>query len=72
MQALTKYYSESEIYLKAIKAGVDILLNPIDSIKAVDIIKNAIENKEISEGQINTSVTKILKLKAKYNILKLD
>ncbi len=72
MQALTKYYSESDIYINAINAGVDILLNPIDAKNAVKTIKDALNNNQITEDKINESVFKILKLKVKYNILNLE
>lgn len=63
MGALTNNYSKKEIYIKAINAGVDILLMASPSKEAVMIIKEAIVNREISEEQINDSVSKILKLK---------
>lgn len=61
MQALTNEYSYEEIYIKAIEAGVDLLLLPDDCEKAVEIIK---EN--FSEERIDQSVAKILRLKYTY------
>lgn len=63
MGALTNNYSKKEIYVNAINAGVDILLMPSPSMDAVKIIKEAVVNGEITEGQINNSVEKILTLK---------
>jgi len=63
MGALTNNYTKKEIYIKAINAGVDILLMPSPSKEAVQIIKEAVISGEISEEQINTSVEKILRLK---------
>lgn len=63
MGALTKNYSQEEIYVKAIDAGVDLLLMPSSSRKAVSTIKDAISKGVISEEQIDESVRKILKLK---------
>lgn len=71
MKALTKYYSEAEIYEKAINAGVDLLLMPEHPNQAIYWIKESISNGKISEEQINDSVKKILNLKYKYcNFLK--
>lgn len=69
MKAITKNYTSNEIYGLAINAGVDILLMPEDPIEAINIIRNLINNKSITENQINNSVKKILNLKNKYNIL---
>ncbi len=61
MGALTKNYSYEEIYIKAIEAGVDLLLMPNGSRNAVSIIQ-----KNISEERINESVEKILTFKYTY------
>lgn len=61
MGALTKTYTNEEIYIKVIDAGVDILLMPKDYNEAIDIIKN-----NISEERINESVKKILYFKYKF------
>ena len=63
MKALTNYYSQEEIYVKAIEAGVDILLMPSSSRGALKAVKDALVNGEISEDRIDESVRKILKLK---------
>lgn len=61
MKALTNNYSESDIYLKTVEAGVDILLMPIDARLAVETIKNS-----ISEERIDESVRRILMFKLMY------
>ncbi len=63
MGALTKYYSKSEIPVKAIQAGVDILLMPASPEDAVSEIVKAVQSGKIKESQIDASVRKILKLK---------
>ena len=65
MKALTNNYSNEEIILKAVKAGNDILLMPVDVRLAVEVIKNS-----VSEDRINSSVRKILEFKYKH--LKID
>lgn len=59
--ALTKSYSDEEIYIGAINAGCDLLLMPNGSKKAIEIIK-----KNIDEERINESVRKILIFKYTY------
>lgn len=61
MGALTNNYTDEEIYTKTINAGVDLLLMPNGSKKAIEYIK-----KNISEERINKSVEKILKFKYTY------
>ena len=64
--ALQKNYDEADIYINAIKAGVDILLMPNGSRNTIKYIKDAINNNEISIETINNSVLKILEYKYKY------
>jgi beta-N-acetylhexosaminidase len=61
MGALTKNYTDEEIYTKTINAGTDLLLMPNGSKKTIEYIK-----KNISEERINKSVEKILKFKYTY------
>ncbi len=73
MGAITKYYSEKEIYERAIQAGVDILLMPVDLGRAIAYIKESIAEGQITEQQIDESVRKILLLKyQKLSSKKLD
>ncbi len=61
MKALTDNYSDKEIYIKSIEAGVDILLMPNDAKEAINIIK-----KNIEVSRIDESVRKILIFKYTY------
>lgn len=61
MSALTKYYSNEDIILKAVDAGVDLLLMPNDFESAINVIE---EN--VSIDRIDESVRKILTLKYQY------
>lgn len=63
MQALTKHNQPGEIELKALLAGNDILLCPLDVPKAVALIKQAIKNNKITEQEIDARVLKILQAK---------
>lgn len=61
MKALTDNYTDDEIYTMAINAGVDLLLMPNNPHKAIQIIKET-----INEERINESVAKILRFKFTY------
>ena len=61
MGAVTENYSNEEIYIKAIEAGNDLLLIPVDGINTISIIKD-----KVSVDRINESVRKILKFKYDY------
>ena len=69
MAAITKYYTNQEVVLSAIEAGVDILLMPENYKEAFDTVVDAVNNNQIKEERINESVKRILKLKTKYNLI---
>lgn len=66
MTALTKYFSENEIVVRAFLAGSDILLMPQNLPLAFKAIKKAVEENRICEEDINSRVLKILLLKEKF------
>jgi beta-N-acetylhexosaminidase len=69
MGAITKEYSSAESAVKAITAGVDILLMPENYIEAYDSIFQAVENGTIEESRIDESVLRILTLKLYYDFM---
>lgn len=69
MQAMTDHYNSGEIAVKAVQAGVDILLCPADLEAAVTALEEAVETGAISEERINESVLRILELKLKQDII---
>ncbi|MEG2191921.1 MAG: glycoside hydrolase family 3 protein [Oscillospiraceae bacterium] len=69
MGAITKQYSPEQAAIKAINAGVDIVLMPQDFICAYDGVLQAVEKGEISQERLDESVLKVLKLKEKYGLL---
>ena len=69
MAAITKYYTNQEVAIGAIDAGVDILLMPENYKEAFDTIIQAINTNQIKEERINESVKRILKLKTKYKLI---
>ena len=69
MQAMTDYYDSGEIAVKAVKAGVDVLLCPYDLERAADALLQAVEQSEITEQRLDESVLRILTLKETRGIL---
>lgn len=69
MQAMTDHYGSAEIAVKAVQAGVDMLLCPMSLDKAVDALAQAVEEEEISEERLDESVLRILRLKQRYGLL---
>ena len=63
MKAMTDYYGEDEVAVRAIEAGCDILLMPNDIGVTAGAIEKAIEDGRLSEERINESVRRILRLK---------
>ncbi len=63
MGALTDIYTSDVIAVRAIKAGVDILLMPQDFELAYNGVLNAVRSGEISEERIDSSVLKIIEKK---------
>lgn len=69
MKAMTSFYSSREMAVKAVSAGVDILLCPPDPEEAVAALKDAVASGTVSEERINQSVRRILTLKLERGIL---
>ncbi|MBR2699026.1 MAG: glycoside hydrolase family 3 protein [Clostridia bacterium] len=63
MRAVTGRYKSAEAAVTAISAGADILLMPSSLISAFDGVVAAVEDGRISEGRIDESVLRVLRLK---------
>lgn len=63
MKAMTDAYSSAEISLKAVKAGVDLLLCPEDLHSAVAALEGAVEDGTLPAERLDESVLRILTLK---------
>lgn len=71
MGAIMENHDIGEAALKSVKAGSDLMLiaHGYDNVANVfDTLKEAVENGELSEEQIDDSVERIKTLKEKYNI----
>ncbi|PZU97871.1 MAG: beta-N-acetylhexosaminidase [Pseudanabaena sp.] len=65
MAGVSKISSPSAIAVQAVKAGVDMLLMPIDPIATIRAIVAAVESGEISRDRLEESVARIWKAKQK-------
>ena len=68
MHAITDLYDSKESVLRAIKAGVDIVLIPESLDDAYSSIKTAIEKGDLTEAELNAKVRRIITLKYSYGI----
>ncbi|MEO3859289.1 beta-N-acetylhexosaminidase [Acrocarpospora sp. B8E8] len=64
MEGVRAKYGDSEVAVRAILAGADILLMPPDLPTAYEAILTAINSGRISQTRLNQSVRRILKLKS--------
>ena len=64
MAAVLERFSVAEVAVRAVKAGSDVLLLPVDEEHSIRAIADAVGRGEIPVQRINASVKKILKLKA--------
>ncbi len=69
MSAASGLCSPGELAVRAVKAGVDILLMPTDLQTSVDALRSAVETGEIGRERIDESVTRILAVKVRYGIV---
>lgn len=69
MHAITDQYDSGTAAVKALKAGVDIILMPLDLKGAVNGIKMAIESGELQESRLDESVLRILCMKIESGII---
>jgi beta-glucosidase-like glycosyl hydrolase len=63
MKAVSKYYQPSEVDLLALQAGNDVLLFPEDVPKAIELIKQAINEGKLDKASVTEKVKKILRVK---------
>lgn len=69
MSAITKTHSPSEACIRALEAGVDILLMPAGLREAMDGVEDAVKSGRISESRIDESVCRILTAKQAMGLL---
>ena len=65
MQGIGKGYSVEQSAILAVQAGSDILLMPSDVRRTLDAVVAAVERGEISRARIDSSVRRVLEMKAR-------
>lgn len=70
MFTISQVYTSGEAAKLSVKAGIDIILMPVDYRAAVDEVCKAVESGEIPESRIDESVMRILERKEKLGLLK--
>lgn len=68
MGGVTTLYSPGEAALRAVQAGVDVLLLPPEPDEVISALIGAVREGALSEGRINTSVRRILEAKARVGL----
>lgn len=63
MQGVAKYYPPGIVDVKALLAGNDVLLNTMDVKTTIEEVKKAIENKEITQEEVDARCRKVLTAK---------
>lgn len=69
MGALTDNYTVEEVAVKAVQAGNDMLLEPVDIDRTITALTDAVAQGTITEERIEESVRRILKVKMKYGLI---
>jgi beta-N-acetylhexosaminidase len=70
MGGVTTLYEPEEAALRAIKAGIDMVLLPPKPKEVIDALVQAVRDGEISGGRIDLSVKRILEAKARLGLHK--
>ncbi|QDP97843.1 glycoside hydrolase family 3 protein [Microlunatus elymi] len=69
MQGVRELYDDGEVAVRAIEAGVDVLLEPADPERAVSALTDAVASGRLTEQRIDESVVRVLQLKQRRGIL---
>ena len=67
MGTISNNYSEKDIYVKAINAGVNMFIMPNGSKRVIDLIEKAVKSVEIDEKMIDDSAKRIVDLRNKIS-----
>jgi beta-N-acetylhexosaminidase len=68
MGALAGEYSQDEIAIRAVEAGMDILLHPVDARVTIAAVVKAVEQGRLTETRIHESVERILAAKKQLGL----
>ena len=68
MHAVTKRYGEKESIIRAVNAGIDVILFPVDARAAVDVIYDGVLFKQIKESRVLDAAYKIILAKMRLGL----
>jgi beta-N-acetylhexosaminidase len=68
MDAITRMVSPGEAAVRAVRAGVDLVLDSPDPVAAFTALKAAVASGQIDRAQIDASVTRVLRAKARLGL----
>ena len=68
MGGVTNSYTPAEAALKAIQAGCDMVLLPLETEKVVDFLKEQVRTGVLSKERVDTSARRILEAKARVGL----
>lgn len=68
MGALAGQYSQGEIAVRTVEAGMDILLHPMDALATLDAVVAAVEEGRLTRQRITESVERIMHAKTKLGL----
>lgn len=68
MDGLAREYGSAESSVRALEAGVDVLLMPRDPDQAIEAVMKALAAKRLTAARIDASVRKILRAKARLGL----
>jgi beta-N-acetylhexosaminidase len=69
MGALAKEYSQEDIAVRAVEAGMDILLHPVDARTTIDAVVRAVEKGVLTEQHIRETLGRVMEAKARLGLL---
>ena len=72
MQGVAKYYDPGEADVKALQAGNDVILFPLDVPKAIKQVKKALKKERLDQASIDLRVKKILRAKYWFGLNELE
>ena len=70
MEGVREKYGDDEVAVRAIEAGVDMLLMPPDLDLAVGAVTEAVESGRISRDRLDQSVSRILRMKYERGVVR--
>ncbi len=70
MQGLAQMFNQGEAAVRAIEAGADVLLMPLNPETVIRAVIGAVENGRLKRGRIDESVMRVLEAKVRVGVIK--